>query len=370
MLLKNKIISLFLLLYTGILAQNIYVPDDNFEQALIDLGYDNVLDDYVLSANITSVTNLNLQDKNIYDLTGIEGFTALDTLDCSNNHLTTLDISSNTNLTHLRCGFNSLTSLDLTNNPNLTKLFCYYNNLSEIIFHNNNSLIEIQASVNQLSAINTSEIPNIFLLWIDSNNLTAIDLSSNQNLQMLNIAHNQLRVLDTSNNPVLNGLDCQSNQIFELDLRQNPLNVLYCQNNNLTLLDIRNGYNDNMIDMYATGNPDLTCIFVDDVNLLEPSFWHIDSTSTFVTTQAECDALSVTNNYLTNINIVPNPVRDSFSINDNNIDKLILYSIQGIKILEYNGNKNNYNIGFIPKGIYYVKILKNNVATVKKMIKK
>ena len=26
-----------------------YVPDDNFEQALIDLGYDDVLDDYVLT---------------------------------------------------------------------------------------------------------------------------------------------------------------------------------------------------------------------------------------------------------------------------------------------------------------------------------
>ena len=31
-------------------AQQTYVPDDNFEQALIDLGYDDVLDDYVLTA--------------------------------------------------------------------------------------------------------------------------------------------------------------------------------------------------------------------------------------------------------------------------------------------------------------------------------
>jgi len=32
-------------------SQTTYVPDDNFEQALIDLGYDDVLDDYVLTAN-------------------------------------------------------------------------------------------------------------------------------------------------------------------------------------------------------------------------------------------------------------------------------------------------------------------------------
>ena len=37
-----------------------YVPDDNFEQALIDLGYDNALDDSVLTANIDIVTELNV----------------------------------------------------------------------------------------------------------------------------------------------------------------------------------------------------------------------------------------------------------------------------------------------------------------------
>jgi hypothetical protein len=35
------------------LAQNTYVPDNNFDQALIDLGYDDVLDDSVLTANIS-----------------------------------------------------------------------------------------------------------------------------------------------------------------------------------------------------------------------------------------------------------------------------------------------------------------------------
>ena len=29
-----------------------YIPDDNFEQALIDLGYDDILDNYVLTASI------------------------------------------------------------------------------------------------------------------------------------------------------------------------------------------------------------------------------------------------------------------------------------------------------------------------------
>ena len=64
------------------LSQKTYVPDDNFEQALIDLSYDDALDDSVLTANISNVTNLNVNNKNITSLTGIEGFTSLTDLDC------------------------------------------------------------------------------------------------------------------------------------------------------------------------------------------------------------------------------------------------------------------------------------------------
>ena len=50
------------------------IPDQNFEQALIDFGYDDVIDGKVLTANINSVDSLNLIDKNISDLTGVEAF--------------------------------------------------------------------------------------------------------------------------------------------------------------------------------------------------------------------------------------------------------------------------------------------------------
>ncbi len=66
-------------------GQNTYVPDDNFEQALIDLNYDDTLDDYVLTANISGVTNLDVNNKEISDLTGIEAFTALTDLHCHSN---------------------------------------------------------------------------------------------------------------------------------------------------------------------------------------------------------------------------------------------------------------------------------------------
>ena len=93
-----------------------YVPDDNFEQALIDLGYDNVLDDYVITSNISSVTILNVDRKSISDLTGIEDFTALQQLRVEVNNLISLDLSQNASLIHLSADRNNLTCIELNDN--------------------------------------------------------------------------------------------------------------------------------------------------------------------------------------------------------------------------------------------------------------
>ena len=59
-------------------AQNTAIPDANFEQALIDLGYDVApINGLIPTANISSVTNLDVSGKSISNLTGIEAFTNL-----------------------------------------------------------------------------------------------------------------------------------------------------------------------------------------------------------------------------------------------------------------------------------------------------
>ena len=92
------------------------IPDQNFEQALIDFGYDDVIDRKVLTMNIDTVKKLNVWKKYISDLTGIEDFTALTYLNCDDNQLTSLDVSGCTALTDLNCSYNQLTNLDLSNN--------------------------------------------------------------------------------------------------------------------------------------------------------------------------------------------------------------------------------------------------------------
>ena len=119
--------------------QMTYVPDDNFEQELINLGYDNVLDDSVYTTSIQYVTSLNLNYKNINSLLGIEDFTALEYLNCSVNQITSLDVSQNTLLDSLDCCGNLLTSLDVSQNTNLIALYCHVNQLTNLDISNGNN---------------------------------------------------------------------------------------------------------------------------------------------------------------------------------------------------------------------------------------
>ena len=88
---------LFILICLPIIGfgQQTYVPDDNFEQELIYLGYDNFLDNYVQTSNINMLDSINLESINISDLTGIEDFVSLTFLGCGDNQLSTIDISQN-----------------------------------------------------------------------------------------------------------------------------------------------------------------------------------------------------------------------------------------------------------------------------------
>ncbi len=139
---SQKIITLkatFLLLFffcLGLLPNILYaqytaIPDPIFEQALIDLGIDSdgTINGQVLTSDIDTVITLHIPIKGIDDLTGIEDFTALESLDVSSNDLTILDVSNNVQLKELYCsssseGFNMfITSLDLSNNINLELLY-------------------------------------------------------------------------------------------------------------------------------------------------------------------------------------------------------------------------------------------------------
>ena len=177
---KKNTLLVFLCISAIGFSQNTYVPDDNFEQALIDQGYDSgPLDDYVPTANIINITGLSISNKGISDLTGIEDFTALDNLLCWNNNLTTIDLSQNLALQGLKINGNQLTSLDVSNNTALISLKCYNNLISTLDLSNNPNLDEVRCENNQLTELDVQNGNNGII--------TNFIASSNSNLNCINV---------------------------------------------------------------------------------------------------------------------------------------------------------------------------------------
>lgn len=143
-------------------CQNTFISDDNFEQTLIDLGYDTApLDEFVLTSNINRITNLDYVGKDILDLTGIEDFLALTNLDCSDNLLDSLDTSNQLNLNVLVCEQNNISTLNLQNNDRLDVLICSFNGISNLDLSSNSNLTDLDCSSNQICSLNLKNGNNI-----------------------------------------------------------------------------------------------------------------------------------------------------------------------------------------------------------------
>lgn len=95
-------------------AENIPVdvehfPDEVFRQFILDTTYG---EDGVLQLEEQmEITEIDLEQVGVSDLTGIEYFTGLESLWISDNQLTTLDLSKNFSLSFLDCANNALTNL-------------------------------------------------------------------------------------------------------------------------------------------------------------------------------------------------------------------------------------------------------------------
>ena len=193
--------------------------------------------------NLANTQYLYLDNVNLTSLKGLEGFVGLETLHCSNNQLTELDLSALTNLMELNCSNNQLTELDLSALTNLKLLYCSYNQLTKLDISNNLALEYLSCMSSQLKTLDVTNNKNLTYLEVDNNQLESIDISQNTALQTLWIPSNKLTSLDLSSNPNLNNLYCQSNCLSTLDV-SNIINLynLNCGNqrdasgNNQTLI--------------------------------------------------------------------------------------------------------------------------------------
>ena len=107
-----------------------------------------------------TVTVINVKDKLIETLEGIEFFPNLKELDCSINQLSRLDVSQNTALEKLDCSTNQLASLNLSKNAKLKYLYCSQNELTSLDV-SQTAVTTLNASDNKID-IDVEETPRTF----------------------------------------------------------------------------------------------------------------------------------------------------------------------------------------------------------------
>ncbi|MCF8225000.1 MAG: BspA family leucine-rich repeat surface protein [Bacteroidales bacterium] len=409
-------------------ARYIIFPDKYFLSALIKEGVDTNEDGFISYSEAENVKKLNISNGNISDLSGIERFTLLDSInccdnnlsnidilnyksfsyiDCHGNDLTELNITNGNYLTYLDCSKNSLDTLNITGFTSLQTLYCYNNHLTSLNVSQNDSLKILLCGINQLTSLDVSqnsklnylncninqltnlEVSNntelVRLLCYD-NALTILDVTQNTDLAVLDCSSNKLAGLDVTNNPLLVVLDCQHNAITELDLTNNAwLGHLDCSANLLTSLDICNN-TDLMIDQ----NPDYTygfnLLLMDMPTLTEVIVWELpfppegrkekySATGSDNIVFENCnDTSNIVGIYSeAGVRIYPNPNDGTFTIElAHSVQTDIeIFSIAGRVIYrkEHNKTAEQVDLSQYSRGIYFVSVRSSAWVRTEKIVK-
>jgi len=355
---STLVLLFFLSFISNFYGQSTSIPDANFEQVLIDLGIDTdgIVNGLVTTSDISGVNSLIISTKNISDLTGIEDFSSLTFLDCSDNQLTSLNVNQNKKLKELICFFNNisflevegasaletlkcfrnnLTSLNVSQNINLKLLHCNTNVLTNLNVNGASSLIDLEFISNNISSIDLSQNTNLINLKCSDNLLTNLNIFNNTNLKTFHCDRNQLLTLNLSNNNSILELECWSNQLQEFDISNNlnlkiikcnnnfladldlsqhfNLTTFLCNNNKLKSLNLKNGNNSLITDFNSKNNSDLFCIEVDDTDHAYSNWSEKDPWTVF---QEDCT--NITMPPITENDTYSTLVNTSLNVNQNN----------------------------------------------------
>ena len=314
-------------------------PDANFRTVVKE--YDTDKDENLSRAEIEAVKEIKCYYKDIRSLTGIEYFTALQTLECYSNLLTSLDISGNTALKSLDCAKNQLAALDVSQNTALESLDCAKNQLATLDVSRNTALKSLDCADNQLTALDISQNTALESLICAGNKLTALDISQNAALESLICAGNKLTALNVSGNATLKFLDCSTNELTELNVDQNAaLNTLDCRKNRLTSLNV--SLNLNLQDLNCAKNK-LAALDVQKNTALNSLYCGYNQLTVLdVGQNRSLENLSCNNNLLTSLDVRQNTRLNLLLCYNNHLTSLDTSNQKKLHTLSCNNN--NYSI--------------------------
>jgi len=162
---------------------------------MLTFGNDNISE-----IDLTQNVNLEYLTIRTSEISGINlsQNTKLLVLSFQYTQISTIDLSNNTLLNYLVCDNNILTSLNLENNHNLTTLFCNLNELESLILASFN-LEYLNCTDNLLNVLDLSSCPNLKELGAANNNIESLDFSFNSQIELLVLYNNNLETLNLRN---------------------------------------------------------------------------------------------------------------------------------------------------------------------------
>ena len=243
-------------------------PDEYFRDAMLSLYPKG----YLTQSELLRLTSLNVANKDISDMTGIEKLTYLQKLYCYGNSFTSLNLNSNTALTYLDCGPNTqLNTLAFYLCTNLETLICYQTGITELYLDNFSNLKTLKCYSTKLTGLTVSNMTQ--LTSVDCSyctSMTSLSCHDNNALTTLNVSGNTaLKTFTCYDNPVLSALNCSSLTSLET-LTCNDNNALTMLNaSGCTSLETLSCYNNNALTtLNASGCTSLETLSCYDNNAL------------------------------------------------------------------------------------------------------
>jgi uncharacterized repeat protein (TIGR01451 family) len=297
---KQIYLFAFIVLSLSVNAQIVDIPDANFKNALINTqcvyadgdwdtpssDADTNNDGEIQESEAAAIYGLDVSSQNIASLQGIEFFTGLWFLNCSNNQLAVLDTQANLLMRSLNCSHNLLISLivyfppqmeyenDLNASDNLLASFTLPDSDFYQVNLTNNQLTEVNAqsgAFTQYLYLNG----NAFTTFVSPNWTQWLSLSNCPNLTSVSIFTDAATI---TNNPQL------------LSAKLGSCGHYYVNNNaSLQSIDIKDGYDCFIapdwpgVHLDFTNNPSLLYVCLDDLGnwyyegewFFQPELWKV-----------------------------------------------------------------------------------------------
>ena len=127
---------------------------------------------------LKAIESLDLSNIGLKNLYGIEVYSNLKSLTCTDNPgLTKIDVRKLTKLELLDCKRNALTELKVNGLSNLQKILCAENKLTELDVSGLTSLYQLNCEWNRLTSLNLAGLTSLGILYCYENKLTELDIS-------------------------------------------------------------------------------------------------------------------------------------------------------------------------------------------------